>query len=201
MANETTFRIAFFILLGAMLVVRMYFNLRIRQQGERVMPDREAIQREGIGMFTMRVVLFLVLIAIIVLYAINHPWMQALEFTLPAWLRGLGFAIGGVSVAFLVWTELELGRQFSPQLQLRQEHQLITAGPYAHIRHPLYSAVDGFGLGLALVSANWFFAVFFILCLVGLWFRVPKEERMMLDQFGEDYRAYMQRTGKFLPKV
>jgi len=201
MVNEITFRIAFFILLSAILVVRMYFNLRIRQQGERVMPDREAIRREGVGMFAARVVLFFVLIAVLVLYAINHPWMQALNYTLTAWLRWLGFAMGLVSIALLAWTEVELGRQFSPQLQLRQEHQLITTGPYARIRHPHYTSIDGFGLALALVSANWFFVAFFIICLAGLWFRVPKEEQMMLDQFDEEYKAYMQRTGRFLPKL
>ena len=195
------FRIAFFILLGAILFVRMYFNLHIRQQGERIMPDREAIRREGVGMFASRVILFFVLIAVLVLYAINHRWMQAFDFTLPAALRWLGFAIGLFSIALLIWTELELGRQFSPQLQLRQEHQLITAGPYARIRHPLYTAIDSFGLALALVSTNWFFVAFFIICLAGLWFRVPKEEQMMLNQFGEDYKAYMQRTGRFLPKL
>lgn len=201
MGNEIIFRITFFILLGAMLVVRIYFNLRIRQQGERVMPDREAIRHEGVVMFATRVVLFFVLIAILVLYAIHQPWMQALDFTLPAGLRWFGFVIGLVSIAFLVWTQVELGRQFSPQLQIRQEHQLITAGPYTHIRHPLYTAVIGFGLALALVSAHWIFLAFFILSLAGLWFRVPKEERMLIDQFGEEYKAYMQRTGKFLPKV
>jgi len=201
MADEITFRIAFFILLGAVLIVRMYFNLRIRQQGERVMPDREAIRREGVGMFATRVVLFFVLIAVLVLYVINHAWMQALDFKIPVGLRWLGFAIGVVSIALLAWTEVELGRQFSPQLQLRQEHQLITTGPYARIRHPHYTSINGFGLALALVTANWFFAAFFILCLFGLWFRVPKEEQMMLDQFGEEYKVYMQRTGKFFPRV
>ena len=201
MDTSITFRIAFFILLGALLVVRMVFNLRIRLLGERIMPDREAIRNEGVGLFTSRVVLFFVLIAILVLYAIDHPWMKALNFTLPGWLRWLGFTIGLLSIGFLFWTEFELGRQYSPQLQLRQEHQLITSGPYAWIRHPLYTAQDGFGLGLALVSANWFFLAFFILSLVGLWFRVPKEERMMLDQFGEQYQTFMQRTGRFLPKV
>jgi len=201
MGTEITFRIAFFVLLGAILIVRMYFNLRIRQQGERVMPDREAIRREGIGMFAARVVLFFVLIAILVLYAINHSWMQALNFTLPAGLRWLGFVLGLVSIALLMWTEVELGKQFSPQLQLRKEHQLITSGPYAHIRHPHYTSIDGIGLAIALLSANWFFVAFFILCVVGVWFRVPREERMMLDQFGEKYEAYIQRTGRFLPKV
>lgn len=201
MENEITYRIAFFILFGVILVVRMYFNVRIRQQGERVMPDREAVRREGVVMFTARAVMFFVLIAVLVLYAINHPWMQALNFMLPAWLHWLGFVLGLVSIAFLAWTETELGKQFSPQLQIRQEHQLITTGPYAHIRHPHYTSIDGIGLAMALLSANWFFVAFFILCLVGVWFRVPREERMMRDQFGEKYDAYIQRTGRFLPKV
>jgi protein-S-isoprenylcysteine O-methyltransferase Ste14 len=201
MDTSIAFRIAFFILLGALLVIRLIFNLRIHQQGERVMPDREAIRKEGIGLFTSRVVLFFVLITILVLYAIDHPWMKAFNFTLPGWLRWLGFTIGLLSIGFLFWTEFELGRQYSPQLQLRQEHQLITTGPYTQIRHPLYTAQDGFGLGLALVSSNWFFLAFFIISLVGLWFRVPKEERMMLDQFGEQYQNYIKRTGRFLPKI
>jgi protein-S-isoprenylcysteine O-methyltransferase Ste14 len=201
MDTSLSFRILFFILLGVMLVVRMYFNLRVRRSGERIMPDRKAIRTEGVGMFATRVVLFFILITILVLYAINHPWMQGLDYKLPAWLRWLGFTIGLLSIALTLWTELELGRQFSPQLQIRQEHQLIARGPYARIRHPLYTALDGFGLSLALVSANWFFAYFFILSVAGLLYRVPKEERMMLDEFGEEYRSYMVRTGRFLPKV
>jgi protein-S-isoprenylcysteine O-methyltransferase Ste14 len=199
--TSSIFRIAFFILLGAMLIVRIYFNLRLKRAGERFMPDQQAIRHEGVGLFTSRVVLFFALIAILVLYAIHHPWMQSLDFYLPAWLRWLGFIIGLLAIALMIWVELELGRQFSPQLQLRQEHQLITSGPYSRVRHPLYTALIAYGLSLALVSANWFFVAFFILSMFGLFLRVPKEERMMLDQFGDQYRTYMQHTGRFFPKV
>jgi len=201
MDTRSTFRIAFFILLGAMLIVRIYFNLRLKRAGERFMPDEQAIRHEGVGLFASRVILFITLIAVLVLYAIQHPWMQSLDFYLPAWLRWLGFIIGLLSIALMIWVELELGRQFSPQLQLRQEHQLITSGPYSRVRHPLYTALDAFGLSLALVSANWFFIAFFILSLLGLTLRVPKEERMLLDQFGDQYRTYMQHTGRYFPKV
>jgi protein-S-isoprenylcysteine O-methyltransferase Ste14 len=201
METNTIFRILFFILLGGMLIVRIYFNLRVQRQGEGFMPDRQAIRREGVGLFASRFVGFFVLIAVLVLYAINHAWIRALDFTLPGWLRWLGFAIGLGGIGLITWTQLELGRQFSPQLQLRQGHQLITTGPYTRIRHPLYTAICGFGLSLALVSANWFFAAFFILSLVGLWTRVPREEQMMLDEFSEQYKDYMKRTGRFLPKV
>jgi protein-S-isoprenylcysteine O-methyltransferase Ste14 len=201
MDTSSTFRIAFFILLGGMLIVRIYFNLRLRRAGERFMPDEQAIRHEGMALFVSRVILFFALIAILVLYAIRHPWMQSLNFYLPDWLRWLGFILGLLSISLMTWVELELDRQFSPQLQLRQEHQLITSGPYSRVRHPLYTALDAYGLSLALVSANWFFVLFFILSLLGLTLRVPKEERMLLEQFGDQYRTYMQHTGRYFPKI
>jgi protein-S-isoprenylcysteine O-methyltransferase Ste14 len=200
MNSELVFRIAFFVVLGLMLIVRMVFNVIVQKSGERIMPDREAIHREGVGMFALRFVMFFVLITVLVLYAIRHPWMNALDFNLPPWLRWLGFVIGLLSVALITWVELELGRQYSPQLQLRQEHHLVTSGPYTRIRHPLYLAVDCFGLSLALISANWLFAAFFALGLVLLFYRIPREEQMLIDQFGDDYRDYMQHTGRILPK-
>jgi protein-S-isoprenylcysteine O-methyltransferase Ste14 len=195
------YRIAFFIVLGLMLSVRLYFNFRLRQSGEGFMPDREAVQHEGVGLFALRVVLFFVLVAILLLYAFNHAWMRALDFSLPGWMRWLGFAIGLLSISLIIWIQLELGRQFSPQLQIRQEHQLIKRGPYAHIRHPLYTALFSFGLSLALLTANWFFVAFFFIFLVGLLMRVPKEERMLLEQFGNEYETYMLHTGRFFPKM
>ena len=159
-----TFRIVFFSLLVAMLIIRVIFSMRLKRSGESFMPDQQAIRHEGVGLFISRVILFFVLIAILLLYAIHHPWMEALDFYLPTWLRWLGFAIGVASIALLIWVQIELGRQFSPQLQLRQEHQLITIGPYTRVRHPLYTAMFGFGLSLALVSAN----------LVFRWFLCPE---------------------------
>jgi protein-S-isoprenylcysteine O-methyltransferase Ste14 len=201
MDTGINFRIISFVLLVGMLSVRMIFNMRLRQQGERIMPDRGAIRREGVGLFAIRFVMLFVLMVILVLYAIHHPWIVALDFNLAAWLRWVGFAIGLLSIILTFWTEIALGRQFSPQLQLRQQHQLITSGPYAYVRHPLYTALDAFGFSLALVSANWYFVAIFMLSLVGLAFRVPKEERMMQEQFGEAYSAYSQKTGRFLPKL
>ncbi len=201
MDEQTIFRVAFFILLGAMLVMRVAFSLRIRRQGERTMPDRQAIRNEGLGLVVSRGILFLLLVAILVLFAINHPWMKAMDFTLAGWVRWVGFAVGLLGIGLTGWSELELGRQFSPQLQLREGHRLVTTGPYAYIRHPLYLGIYGFGLSLALVSANWFFVAFFVLAILGLGVRVPKEERMMIDQFGEEYKAYMERTGRYGPRV
>lgn len=87
MESEQAFRIAFWVLFGGLLVMRAYFSLRVRQAGERVMADREAIEREGRGMFAVRVVAFFLLIALLVLYALNSPRIEALSIPRPGWLR------------------------------------------------------------------------------------------------------------------
>ena len=200
MSAEPTFRLAFFVLLGGVFVMRAYFSLRVRRAGERLRPDREAIEREGRGMFAVRVLMFFVLLAWLALYTVNPPWMGMLSVPFPNWLRWAGFALGLSSLGFWTWTQSALGKEWSPQLQLREEHHLVNTGPYAGIRHPLYTAMIGYGAGLALVTANWVFVVLAVAMLAGLAARVPKEEQMMLKEFGEEYEAYMQKTGRFWPK-
>ena len=200
MSSELIFRIAFWILLAGVLVMRIYFALQVRGAKERVMPDRQAVEQEGKGMFAARAVLFFLLIGWLVIYAINPSWMSVLSIPFPDWLRWLGFFLGLASLVFWTWTQIALGKQWSPQLQLREEHHLVTSGPYARIRHPLYTAMFGYGISLALVTANWIFVILAVMVIVGMFLRVPKEEQMMIDEFGEEYQAYKQRTGRFLPK-
>ena len=200
MTTESIFRVVFWVLFAGVLIMRIYFALRVRRAGERVMPDRQAIEREGRGMFAVRVLMFLILLAWLVLYAIYPPWMEALSVPFPGWLRWLGFALGLASLGFWAWTQVALGKEWSPQLQLREEHHLVTTGPYARIRHPLYTAMIGYGTSLALVTANWVFVAFAVAVIAGLFARVPQEEQMMIEEFGEEYKAYMQRTGRFFPK-
>ena len=200
MTTESVFRVAFWVLFGGVLVMRIYFALRVRQAGERVMPDRQAVEREGRAMFAARVLMFFLLLAWLALYAINPPWMEVLSVPFPGWLRWVGFVLGLASLGFWAWTQVALGKEWSPQLQLREEHHLVTTGPYARVRHPLYTAMLGWGASVALVTANWVFIVLAVVAIVGLFARVPREEQMMIEEFGEEYKAYMQRTGRFFPK-
>ncbi len=164
------------------------------------MPNHEAVEREGRGMFAVRVVMFIILLGWLALYAIHPAWMEALSIPLPGWLRWTGFALGLASLGFWSWTQAALGKEWSPQLQLREKHHLVTSGPYARIRHPLYTAMLGYGTSLALVTANWIFVVFAMAVIAGLFARVPREEQMMIKEFGEEYKAYIKKTGRFFPK-
>ncbi len=200
MVPESTFHTAFWVLFGGLLLMRTYFSFRVRQAGERLLPDHEAIEREGRGMFAIRVAAFFLLIALLMLYAFDAPWVNVLSISLPDWLRGAGFALGLAGLVLWTWTQATLGTEWSPQLQLREEHHLVTGGPYARVRHPLYTAMFGIGVAFALVTANWIFVLLAIAAIVGVIARVPREEQMMLEKFGEEYRAYMGRTGRFFPK-
>ena len=200
MTSETLFHIGFWILLGGVLAMRAYFSVRVRRSGGRITPDRQAVQREGLPMFLVRVIAFFVLLAVLILYGFESPWMRSLAVPFPGWLRAAGFFLAFASLVFWIWTQTVLDKEWSPQLQLQTGHRLVTAGPYARMRHPIYTAMTGWAAGFALVTANWIFVAFAVLMPTVFFLRVPREEKMMLDQFGGEYREYMKRTGRFFPK-
>lgn len=202
MAQQILFRIAFLFLLVLLLAMRFYFMIKVRRSGERLTPDERAIQREGgRGVLVVRVVGFFALLAFLGMFVAGMRWIDALRFPLPDWLRWLGFIIGLLAVSFWTWTQIHLDTQWSAQLQLTQGHHLVTSGPYARIRHPLYAGMFGWCLALILLTANWIFLVICVLSVAMLLRRVPREEQMMLEAFGDEYNAYMQRTYRYFPKL
>ena len=202
MTAATTFRGAFLILLALLLLMRVYFAVRVRRAGNSLLPDQIAIKREGgLGFFAVRVLAFLFLIGFLSLYIPGNKWIEAASFGLPAWLRWTGFGLGIASLVLWTWAQVELDTQWSAQLQLSRSHRLITSGPYAGVRHPLYVGMFGWCIALALLTANWIFLVICALVVAGIVQRVPREEEMMIAAFGEEYRAYMRSTGRYFPRL
>jgi protein-S-isoprenylcysteine O-methyltransferase Ste14 len=197
--HDALFRLAFCVLLAGTVIMRVIFALRVRRAGGRLMPDRAAIRREGRGIFTLRVLVFLFLIALLV-YAVLPRRFPALGLPLPDAARWAGVALGVASLGFWTWTHIALGRPWSAQLQLRDDHRLVTTGPYARIRHPMYTAIIAWMIGAAVITANWAVVAFAVAMMVFVATRVSREEQMMLERFGDGYREYMQRTGRFLPR-
>jgi protein-S-isoprenylcysteine O-methyltransferase Ste14 len=200
MSMESIFRIAFWFIFGGMIVMQVYFATRTRLAGGRMAADRIAIKREGWGHVVVRTIRSLSLVAFLVLYAINPPWLVVLSVPFPDWLRWMGVALGIASFAIYAWSRATLGKEWSSPLQMRENHHLVTTGPYVWIRHPIYLALMVFMAGIALVTANWFLVAFLVVSIADLALRIPKEEQMMIEEFGNEYKAYMQRTGRLLPK-
>lgn len=124
--------------------------------------------------------------------AAEYPFRPA-----QAWL-GLFVAIAAFAMFYL--THRALGRNWSVSLDVRRDHRLVTAGIYQHVRHPMYSAFWLWAVAQALLLPNW---VAGLSGLVGFgilyFFRVSREEKLMLEVFGDDYRAYMARTKRLMP--
>ena len=119
---------------------------------------------------------------------------------LPEWLRWSGIAIGAAAGVWVIWTFSHLGKNLTDTVVTRREHTLITSGPYQWIRHPFYLGVAGTVASVSLATANWFVAVTGVVVLVLLVVRTDREEAKLIERFGDDYRTYMARTGRFWPR-
>jgi protein-S-isoprenylcysteine O-methyltransferase Ste14 len=188
-------------LIGIVFVMRICFDVWVVRRGERIMPDAGAVKREGRLSVAARAAAGAFFFASIALYGADPPWFRFAAIGLPHKVRWAGLLVGLGGVAFWTWTHVALGRQWSPQLMLRERHQLVTTGPYLWVRHPMYTSIILWAAGLAAVSANWLFVIMAAAATGIVASRVPKEEQMMLQSFGQEYGAYMKRTGRYLPRV
>lgn len=106
------------------------------------------------------------------------------------------------ALALFRLTHKQLGRNWSVTLDTRKTHSLIDTGIYAHLRHPMYSAFWLLALAQAALLPNWIAGLAGPVAWATLFFlRVGREERLMLDTFGDRYRRYMQRTKRVLPWI
>jgi protein-S-isoprenylcysteine O-methyltransferase Ste14 len=200
MNTDDAFTVIFWALLALGLSMRSWFAFRVSRSGERILPDRAAREREGFWARAVEGLFSLLFIALVLQVCfLRGSLVRKFAFPAPLWLRWTGLGLGITSVGLFAWTHVTLGRFWSTCLQLRPDHRLITAGPYARIRHPMYSAIVGWMMSLGLVAGNWIPLVFAALAALNFILRIQPEEKMMLQQFGDEYRAYMKRTGRLLP--
>jgi protein-S-isoprenylcysteine O-methyltransferase Ste14 len=98
-------------------------------------------------------------------------------------------------------THRDLGKSWSVTLELREQHRLVTGGIYSRVRHPMYAAFWLWAVAQALLLPNYVAGGAGLVGFGTLYFlRVGREERLMLGMFGDEYRAYMERTGRLLPR-
>ena len=201
MTVESMFRIAFWLLLCGMILMQVWFANQFRQAGEPVTADSKAVVGEGRTCAVFRIMRSLALITCLVLYGFNPSWMSVLTLDLPAFIRWAGILLGVFSLIFYAWSRAVLGEAWSSHLETRKNQALVTTGPYTRVRHPIYLAMLGFLVSLAIVTANLLFFALLAFSVIDLALRIPKEEQIMIEAFGEDYKAYMQRTGRLFPKI
>jgi protein-S-isoprenylcysteine O-methyltransferase Ste14 len=128
-------------------------------------------------------------------------WFDFANFILPSWLRWIG-AVFFLFAAFMLWlTHQAMGRNWTPTLGMREDHQLVKEGIFRYLRHPMYASHLLWAIAQPLILANWLVGFPFLLTQAAQYLlRIKAEEEMMLEHFGEDYREYMRTTGGLFPK-
>ena len=191
LANELPFKFVLAVLLALFAGTAWYFQDGIKRS------KRITVKYESRETFFYQLN---GLVWILILLYIFFSWLDFAHLLIPVWLRWIGSLILLFGNACFFWTHRTLGRNWSGILEIRQGHTLVTEGPYRFVRHPMYTAILLVGIGVSLLSANWLVAVSYLGVFGGIILvRVPSEEEMMLEQFGDAYRNYMQRTGRLIP--
>ena len=201
MDHEPVFRATLMALFLLMLLTQFYYGGKNRRRGDRVFSlKKDEARREGRLEVGLHIGTFVLLIVVIGLYAADQKWVRSFSAPLPGWLRWLGVGLGALSAAALIGVHRTLGKYWSPYLRLQQDHRLVTDGPYRWVRHPMYSALIGSMVALGLISANWLLILLCAMRIALLNARISREEAMMIARFGDQYRDYIGRTGRLVPR-
>jgi protein-S-isoprenylcysteine O-methyltransferase Ste14 len=190
-------RVGFFVVALAMMAVRFTWARR----AEVMAPGVKDVD-EGAWLLPIRALFVPIWLGVLGLYLLRPETLAPVTLALPMGLRLGGLVVAAAGVALLAWVHQTLGVWFSHRLRIREGHALIMTGPYKAVRHPMYTAFLMISGGLFLSSALLpIGVVVFGGVIAVVWSRTPREERMLMEAFGEEYRRYAARSGMLFPRL
>jgi protein-S-isoprenylcysteine O-methyltransferase Ste14 len=142
----------------------------------------------------------------IVLYAILPGWVTFLSIPLPDWFRLIMVVVGLLSITFAFWGYRTLGTNWVHALEPSKFHQkaedaLVTTGPYRYVRNPIYLGAFSLIVAQGLVAANWLVLLPALPIIMVIYTQISGEEAMLIERFGDEYREYMERTPRLVPRL
>ena len=188
------FKLAYWSGIILQIVIRTPFAMAARSKAK-------TVQRVSVTENILLILMTIFGIVIPLIYSVTG-WLDFANYYLPVWLGWFGVLLLAGSL-FVFWrAHSDLKTNWSPSLEIRQDHTLVTHGIYQYIRHPMYASQLLFYIAELLLLQNWlagplgllFFIPFYLL-------RVQAEEKMMVDTFGSQYAEYKNRVGGILPKL
>jgi len=187
------FTAAFFLGMVAEMVIRAPLNEKRKAEK---MSERRVTKQEKSLLFLLWGGMFILPI----IYAATN-WLDFADYSLPVWAGRLGVIVIIGSVGVFWRAHADLGLNWSPTLEIREKHELITRGIYRVVRHPMYASQLLWSFAQILLLQNWIAGFGSLLVFFPFYYiRVGAEEQMMLEQFGDQYRSYMQKVGGVFPK-
>ena len=195
--NENIFRI----LAAVILLTGMGISFHFRIKADKASGGKVSRKVDGNTMMTVIKLGGLILWLSPFVYLINPIWMRWSKIGMPLSIRWVGVGLGILCVFGIYWLFSSIGSGITPTSGTRKEHTLVTNGIYRHIRHPLYTLGSSMFVAFGMMADSWFIILLGILAFILMAIRTPKEETNLIEKFGDEYREYMKRTGRFLPKI
>ncbi|MEX0788255.1 MAG: isoprenylcysteine carboxylmethyltransferase family protein [Anaerolineales bacterium] len=176
--------------------IRMYYFRRASREGGKM------DVRDSRMSILLRLILGIPLAAVMVGYMIRPNILAFGVIAAPEWVAPLGAGLTAVSFPLLIWVQHSLGANFNTILGIREHNSLVTHGPYRWVRHPMYTVLFLYMLGILLLTRNLIVGGFLLgAFLITIGSRLTKEEAILEEEYGEAYRTYKARTGRFLPRL
>jgi protein-S-isoprenylcysteine O-methyltransferase Ste14 len=154
---------------------------------------------EPAGSRILRVFIFLIAIALLSTTRIPLPWLYLQLWPVGLWPFWVGAAVTIAGLLFAVWAREHLGRNWSRSVTIKQDHELITTGPYALVRHPIYTGILTGFLGMAVAISQLRGFIVLVLIFFVFWMKLRMEEQWMRTQFGQTYATYVHQTAALVP--
>lgn len=176
--------------------IRIYYHQRAAKKGGRMNG------RDSRFSIIARLVLAIPLVGTLLAYMIRPEVLAWAEVAAPTWVSWVGAGLTVITVPLLIWVQESLGANFNTILGVRERHTLVTHGPYRWVRHPMYDVLFLYMLSILLLTGNLLVGgVFMGAFLLTIATRVAKEEAILEEVYGDMYRSYRLRTGRFLPRL
>ena len=156
-------------------------------------------RREPDAAGIVRTLTFVIVIVLLSTTRIPLPWLYRQLWPVGLWPFWIGAVITVAGLLFAVWARHHLASNWSSSVTIKQGHELITTGPYAVVRHPIYTGILTGFLGTVIALSQVRGLIGFVLIFSVLWTKLRKEEEWMRSQFGETYTAYADKTSALVP--
>ncbi len=156
---------------------------------------------DGAAFLVPQILITLASLGWMLTYLVWPSWVSWSQFQMAGPLRLAGAPLGFVAIGLFIWMFRHLGLNVTATAQPRPDAQLVTTGPYRFVRHPMYTTGVVWTVAIVLLTASWFLALAGAAAYSFLVIRCRREEANLIEKFGDEYRAYMHRTGKFFPRL
>ncbi len=178
------------------LAIGLYYRIRAAKSGDRL--DRT---KEGWPILIGLRLTGLATLASIAAWLWSPEWFEWASFPMPDWARWVGVGGFAFSIAWLIWMFICLGSNLTDTVETRKDAHFVESGPYRYVRNPMYSGILIVGPSLGLALGTWLVPLATTLMFLILARRTRIEETWLIARFGNQYRSYMSRVGRFFPHL